>query len=144
MKIVLASNNKHKIKEFKDILKGIEILSLNDIGFNDDIIEDGETFLENALIKAKTVSQYLKSIGINYTVLADDSGLCVNSLGGNPGIYSARYAGNHDDKANRDLLIKNLSDKEDKSAYFICLIVKYKIDDTYDYYEGKTMGKIIS
>ena len=61
MKIVLASNNKHKIKEFKDILKGIEILSLNDIGFNDDIIEDGETFLENALIKAKTVSQYLKS-----------------------------------------------------------------------------------
>ena len=66
MKIVLASNNKHKIKEFKDILKGIEILSLNDIGFNDDIIEDGETFLENALIKAKTVSQYLKSIGYSF------------------------------------------------------------------------------
>ena len=144
MKIVLASNNKHKIKEFKDILKGIEILSLNDIGFNDDIIEDGETFLENALIKAKTVSKYLKSRGLNYTVLADDSGLCVNSLDGNPGIYSARYASNHDDKANRDLLIKNLSDKEDKSAYFICLIVKYNIDGTYDYYEGKTMGKIIS
>lgn len=79
MKIVLASNNKNKIKEFKQILKDDEILTMHDVGFYDEIDETGETFLENALIKAKTISEFLKTKGLDYPVVADDSGLCVEA-----------------------------------------------------------------
>ena len=141
--IVLASNNAHKIKEVKEILGDINILTLNDIGYLEDIEETGNTFLENALIKAKTISEYLKEKGLDYDVLSDDSGLCCVGINFEPGIYSARYAGGHgDDKANRDKLINNLKDK-DRSAYFNCTLVLYHIDGTYDYREGKTYGKII-
>ena len=141
-KIVLASNNKHKIKEFNEILDTVEILTLNDIGYLEDIEETGETFLENALIKAETISKYLKENNLDYDVLSDDSGLSCVALDLAPGVYSARYAGNHDDKANRDKVISELNDK-DKTAYFSCTIVLYHIDGTYDYREGRTYGKII-
>ena len=142
-KIVLASNNKHKIKEFREILDNVEILTLSDIGYLDEIEETGTTFLENALIKAETISKYLKEKGLNYDVLADDSGNCCTALDGAPGIYSARYAGEHgDSKANRDKLINDLKDK-DKTTYFTCTIVLYHIDGTYEYKEGRTYGKII-
>ena len=141
-KIVLASNNKHKIKEFKEIL-GMDILTLNDIKFFEEIKETGSTFLENALIKARTISSYLKNKGIDYDVLADDSGLCCDALNGKPGIYSARYSGGHgNDKTNREKLINDLKDN-DKTAYFNCTIVLYHMDGTYDYKEGKTYGRII-
>jgi len=142
-KVVLASNNKHKIKEFKEIFKTVEILTLNDIGFNEEIEETGKSFLENALIKASTISAYLKDKGLDYDVISDDSGICSVALDGAPGIYSARYAGVHgDSKLNRDKLIKDLEGK-DKTAYFNCTIVLYHIDGTYDYKEGRTYGKII-
>ena len=142
-KIVLASNNKHKIKEFNEILDNVEILTLNDIEFYEEIEETGKTFLENAIIKAETISKYLKSKGLDYDVLSDDSGNCCTALNGAPGVYSARYAGTHgDNKANRDKLIKDLEGK-DKTSYFICTIVLYHIDGTYEYREGKTYGKII-
>ena len=141
-KIVLASNNQHKIKEFKEMLSNYEILSLKDIGFLEDIVEDGETFLDNSLIKAKAISLYLKDKGLDYDVIADDSGLCCEGLDGAPGVYSARYAGNHNDQANRDKLINELKDK-DKTAYFVCCIVLYHIDGIYSSYEGRTYGKII-
>ena len=141
--IVLASNNAHKIKEVKEILDNVNIITLNDIGYLEDIDETGNTFLENALIKAKTISEYLKNKGLDYDVLSDDSGLSCIGLNLEPGIYSARYAGGHgDDKANRDKLISNLKGK-DRSAYFNCTLVLYHIDGTYDYREGKTYGKII-
>ena len=142
-KIVLASNNVHKVKEIKEILNNYDILTMNDISFYDDIVEDGETFLDNALIKAKAISKYIKEKGLNYDVIADDSGLCCNGLDGAPGVYSARYAGNHDDKANRNKIIEELKDK-DKSAYFVCCMVLYHPDDTYSSYEGTTSGIIIS
>lgn len=142
-KVVLASNNKHKIKEFNEILNNVEILTLNDIGYYEEIEETGVTFLENALIKAETISKYLKSKGLDYDVISDDSGLCCLGINLEPGIYSARYAGEHGNaKLNRDKLIKNLKGKE-KEAYFICTIVLYHIDGTYEYREGKTFGKII-
>lgn len=141
--IVLASNNKHKIKEFKEILKDYNVLSLNDIGYYEDIIEDGETFEENALIKARTIKKYLKEKSLDYDVIADDSGLCCKALNDAPGVYSARYAGNHNDQANRDKLIKELEGK-DKTAYFICDIVLYQDEDNYKSFTGKTTGKIIS
>ena len=93
MKIVVASNNEHKIKEFKSILSDVELLTLKDIGFTEDIEETGDTFLENALIKAKTVSEYLKNKGLDYDVLSDDSGLCCVGLNLEPGVYSHRYGG---------------------------------------------------
>ena len=142
-KIVLASNNEHKIKEFKKIISNYEIMSLKDIGFNEDIVEDGESFFDNSLIKAKTISNYIKDNGLDYDVIADDSGLCCVALDGAPGVYSARYAGNHNDQANRDKLIKELKGK-DTSAYFVCCIVLYHIDGTYTAYEGRTYGKIIA
>ena len=142
-KIVLASNNKHKVKEIKEILSDYDILTLNDISFYGDIVEDGETFLDNALIKAKEISKYIREKGLNYDVIADDSGLCCNGLDGAPGVYSARYAGNHDDKANTNKIIDELKNK-DKSAYFICCMVLYHPDDTYSSYEGTTSGVIIS
>ena len=140
--IVLASNNKHKIQEFKEMLPDYEILALKDVDFFDDIVENGTTFLENSLIKARAVTEFLNKKGKKALVIADDSGLCVNALGGEPGVYSARYAGNHDNQANRDKLLENLKDKNDRSAYFVCLLTVMKPDGSYDYVEGKTFGQI--
>ncbi len=142
-KIVLASNNVHKISEFKQIVTDYEILSLKDIGFLEEIEETGETFLDNALIKAKTISEYLKSKNIEMDVLSDDSGLCCLALNLEPGVYSARYAGEHGlNSNNRAKLIENLKGK-DKTAYFTATIVLYHPNGTYEYREGKTYGKII-
>lgn len=141
-KIVLASNNKHKINEFREILDDYEILSLNDIGFSDDIIEDGNSFVENAFIKTDAVSKFLKSKGLDYIIIADDSGLCCDSLDGAPGIYSARYAGDgHNDQANRDKLLKELSGK-DRSAYFICVIAVLYPNGVKKSFEGRVDGYI--
>ena len=143
-KIILASNNKHKIDEFKEILTDYDILSLKDIGFCDEIVENGNTFLDNALIKANALRDYLKQQNIDALIVADDSGLCVNALGGKPGIYSARYGGGHgNNEANRAKLIEDLKDKQDRSAYFVCTLVLMKVDGSYKHFEGKTYGTIL-
>lgn len=121
MKIVLASRNKKKVAELQTLLgehiDGIEILSLDDVGIYDEIDENGKSFYENALIKARVAASS------GYIGVGDDSGLEVNALGGAPGIYSARYAGEHgDDAANNELLLKNLDGVLDRSARFICAI----------------------
>ena len=140
--IVLASNNKHKLKEYKEILTDYNIITLNDIKYYDEIEENGKTFEENALIKAKTIHNYLKIKNLNYIVVAEDSGLCIDSLNGEPGIYSARYSGVHgDDQANRDKLQKKLQNK-DINAYFMCTIAVYYPNDEYKIFIGKTYGKI--
>jgi len=142
-KIVLASNNKHKIKEFNEILNDYEILSLRDIGYFEDIVEDGNSFFENSMIKAQAVMEFLRTKGELRPVIADDSGLCVNALGGGRGINTARYSGDHDDSANRKKLIEDLKQKEDKSAYFNCTLVVLYPDGEYKTVEGKVYGKII-
>ncbi len=140
--IVLASNNQHKLKEFKEILTEYQILSLNEIEYTEEIEENGKTFEENALIKAKTIHDYLKVQGLNYLVIAEDSGLCVDSLNGEPGIYSARYAGiRGDDQANRDKLLEKLNGKK-RDAYFICTILVYYPNGGHKTFVGKTFGKI--
>ena len=144
-KIILASNNKHKIKEFKEMFPGYEILSLNDIWFFDEIEENGTTFLENALIKCNAVRQFLKEKWIQADILADDSWLCVNALNWAPWIYSARFAWPHGDNvANRAKLLEELEWKEDRSAYFLCCIVKMSPDWEYIYSEWKTFWKILT
>ena len=119
--IVLASNNKHKIKEFREILDIYNILSLEDIGFKEDIEETGTTFEENSKIKAEAILDYLKKNKINAMVVADDSGLCCKALDGAPGVLSARYADDHNDQANRDKLLRELEGK-DRDAYYVCCI----------------------
>ncbi len=138
-KIVLASNNKHKLKEIREVLNNYEILSLEDINFHEEIEENGKSFEENALIKAKAIRKFLKD---NTKILADDSGLCCVALNDEPGIYSARYAKNHDDKANRDKVIANLKELDHK-AYFECMLILLENDDNYKMFEGRTYGMII-
>lgn len=106
-KLIVASNNKNKLKEFSAILGArYEIVSMRDAGVDTDIEENGTTFEANALIKAEYVAKVTGCAAI-----ADDSGLEVDALDGAPGVYSARYCGRHgDDEANNDLLLKNLRD----------------------------------
>ena len=117
--VVIASNNAHKIQEISHMLEDrLNVISMAEAGFTGDIDENGETFEENAAIKAKTVA---KATG--YCALGDDSGLSVDALDGAPGVHSARYCGHHgDDKANNDLLIANMADipAEDRTAEFVC------------------------
>ena len=140
--IVLASNNEHKIKEFKKMLPNYNILSLKDIEYNEEIEETGKTFEENSFLKAKTIHDFLQKDHPDYIVIADDSGLCCEALDGAPGVYSARYAGGHgNNEANRKKLQKELKDK-DRTAYFNCTIVVYYPDETHKVFVGKTYGTI--
>lgn len=119
MKLVFATNNKHKLQEVRDILGNrIEVLSLSDIDCHDDIPETGTTLEENALIKARWVSEKY-----NCNCFADDTGLEVAALGGAPGVYSARYAGEEcNSVANMEKLLQNLTEKTDRSAQFRTVI----------------------
>ena len=118
MKLIIASNNAHKIKEIKEILGCAfdEIVSLREAGIVHETVEDGTTFMENAVKKAKEIAELSGS-----PALADDSGITAHALGDEPGIFSARYAGVHgDDEANNALLISRLEDKADKGAHYTC------------------------
>lgn len=142
-KIILASNNKHKIKEFKEIFKNYEIIPMSEIGFNEEIVEDGNTFEENSKIKTVALQKFLKSKNLNYSVIADDSGLCVDALNGEPGVYSARYAQEHNDQANRNKLLKNLENKKNRNAKFVCVITLLKPDGKTVLGKGEVCGKIL-
>ncbi len=144
MKLIIASNNSHKIQEIKQILSGKfdEILSLRDAEVYHETVEDGKTFMENALKKAREISSITDCAS-----LADDSGLCVNALGGAPGIISARYASDGvrhtTDSENNALLLKNLENKEDRSAHFICAVALVYPDGREICAEGYMHGSII-
>ena len=144
MKIVLASRNKHKISEWQATLgkyiDGVEILSLDEVGIFGEIEEDGDSFEANAYIKAHAAAKS------GYVSIGEDSGLSVNALGGAPGILSARYAGEHgNDRANNELLLKNLANKSDRSAKFVCTIacVVPEKNNEGHVFVGETEGKII-
>ncbi|MDQ0928705.1 XTP/dITP diphosphohydrolase [Bacillus atrophaeus] len=119
---IIATHNPGKVKEFKDILapKGYDVKSLADIGFLEEIEETGHTFEENAVLKADAVAK-----AVNKMVIADDSGLSVDNLGGSPGVYSARYAGEQkDDMANINKVLQELKgiEKEQRTARFRCAL----------------------
>ena len=126
MKLVFATNNKHKLQEVRDIIgSGVEVLSLNDINCHDDIPETADTLQGNALIKARYIYE---KYGID--CFADDTGLEVEALGGEPGVYSARYAGEEcASEANMHKLLHNLTGKKNRNAQFrtvIALIIDGK------------------
>jgi len=139
VKIVLASNNKDKLKEIREMLPDFEIVACRDAGFVGDVEENGNSFFENALIKAKTVSNAL-----NLPALADDSGICVEALGGAPGIYSARDAGDGIDEHNNELLLENLNGKENRKAKYVCCMVYYKPDGSVESGVGEMYGEILT
>ncbi len=141
MKLIIASNNAHKIKEIKAILGECfsEIVSLREAGIEHETVEDGTTFLENAEKKAREIAEISGCASIS-----DDSGICVHALGNAPGVFSARYAGAHgDDEANNDLVLKNLEGKEDRTAHYTCAIVLVFPDGRAVSAEGYMYGSII-
>ena len=137
-KVVVASGNEGKIKELAKLIKGFQLVSMREAGFNGDIEETGETFKENALIKAKTVSEKL-----GLPALADDSGLCVDFLCGAPGVYSARFSG-EGEKANRALLLERMKDTPDRRAYFECAVCLYMPGGRCLFGTGRTDGEILN
>ena len=120
MKLLIASNNNHKIEEIKAALCNIfeDITSLKEESIACDPEETGSDFYENALIKAKAVQKMT-----NLPILADDTGLCVNALGGLPGIHSARYASDHNSAVNREKILRELKGITNREAYFQCVVV---------------------
>ena len=138
-KLVIATKNQGKLREFKKLLGDrFEVVSADQVGFFDDVEETGVTFEENSYIKAKAVFDFC---GMN--ALADDSGLKVDALSGAPGVYSARYAGeNTTDEKNYRLLLKNLEGEENRAAHFETAITLITKDKAYKA-KGKTFGKIL-
>ncbi len=141
-KIVFASKNKGKIRELKALLTGmnVDLLSLQDYPDAPSIREDGHTFLENALKKARIISEYT-----GRTVIADDSGLEVDCLEGAPGIHSARYSGvGATDGKNILKLLEEMDGVpgEQRGAAFRCVLVLYRTDGTFETFEGELRGTI--
>ena len=138
--LVGASGNAHKLKEIAEIFTQFEVVSQKQMGLTTEADETGETFVENALIKARFACEKLGCIA-----LADDSGLCVDALNGEPGVHSARYCGYHgDDKKNRDLLLKNLQGASNRKAYFVSAVALVYPNGKEVVAEGKTHGTILT
>ena len=135
--LILASNNAHKVEEIKSILDDYKILTLKDIGYYEDIIEDGTTFEENALIKARTIAKYSGKAAI-----ADDSGLSVALLDGRPGVYSARYSEEKTDEKNIEKVLEELNGEKSK-AKFVSVIALVRPDGSEITFRGECHGEII-
>ena len=141
MRIIAATNNKGKLREFGEILSplGFEVVSLHEAGIYAEVEETGSTFEENALIKARAVS-----LLSNSPVIADDSGLCVDALEGRPGVRSARWAGEGATDAQRiDKLLSELEGVEDRSARFVSAVAFIDTDGTAITAEGSVEGIIL-
>lgn len=142
--VVVATGNAHKVVEIeailRDVLPDVRFIALGELGEFPDPVEDGDTFVANALIKARAA---LEQTG--FMAIADDSGLVVDALDGAPGIYSARYAGEHgNDEANNNKLLSELTfvDDDKRSAHFHSSVVFVKQDGTVIVGEGRCPGKI--
>ena len=140
LKLVVATGNKNKLKEIQEILPTFDLVTMKEIGFNEEIVEDGKTFEENALIKARAVWKYCKGL-----VMADDSGLEIDFLNKEPGIYSARFAGEDTsyDIKNRIFLdrLEGVPDEE-RTARFVCAVAAVFPDGSVDVVRETIEGRI--
>ena len=137
MEILVATHNLHKKEEIQQILgEKYKITSLTDYNIHDEIIEDGDSFQANALIKAKFCFEKTGKPS-----LGDDSGLVVPALDGRPGIFSARYAGNHDFDKNIAKVLEEMQDKDNREAYFITVLCLYN-ENGAEYFEGRVYGNL--
>lgn len=150
MKMIYGSSNVNKIKDIKSIIKAhgadIEIISLKDIGFVSEIVEDGETFEENSEIKAKAVKEFCDKNQVEYDIITtDDAGLCVDCLNGEPGVYSARYASEHaSQEENLAKLLNNIEKTGDteRKGKFVCVLTSFLKDGTKIVSRGECNGTI--
>lgn len=136
--IVFATHNQHKVEEVSKLLPNVDVLSLEDIHYTQEIEETGQTFKENAEIKAQAVYQ-----NHSVPVFADDSGLVIPTLNGEPGIYSARYAGTGNSSDNIQKVLSELKNEKNREAYFITMICLIFNSKKY-YFEGRVDGTILS
>lgn len=138
--IVFATNNAHKLRELREIAAGkFNILGLKDINCNEDIPETADTLKGNALIKANFIKEHY-----GYDCFADDTGLEIEALGGEPGVYSARYAGEDCNSENNiDKVLGKLNGEENRAARFVTVIALRLGDDTYTF-EGEVKGTILT
>ena len=149
MKIIYGTGNQDKLNQVRSFVNTMgynyEFIGLKEIGFNEEIEESGITFEENSLIKANAIKDFCKKKNIDYIIVTDDAGLCVDALGGEPGIYSARYAGDH---AAQDVTLKKLLDnmkgvkKEDRTAMFVCVLTVIMPNGEKLVIRGETKGII--
>lgn len=149
MKIIYGSSNKAKLQEVKNFFTNnkidIELLSLKEIGFNEEIDENGQTFEENSLIKAKAIKEFCNEKGINEIIITDDAGLCVDALDGRPGVYSARYAGDHASQEETiSKLLNEMKDipEEERTAQFVCVLTTILKNGQVIVARGETKGRI--
>lgn len=138
--VIIASKNDHKVAEYKQMLSDVDVdvKSLADFADVPEIDENGATFSENAHIKAAAIANHFQ-----LPVIADDSGLMVRALNNEPGVHSARYAGDHDDAANRAKVLAKLTDKTDRSAVFHTTIVAQKPNGSVLETVGEVPGQIV-
>lgn len=141
IKMILATKNMHKLREFREILEplGCHVISQDEAGIDVDPEETGDTFEENSAIKARAVYEIAKC-----AVIADDSGLEVDALGGEPGVHSARYGGTRDDRLHNDLVLEKLSGVPDekRTARFVCAITYIDENGKESSFLGKFEGRI--
>ena len=147
MKVIFATGNMGKMREIRAIMSDTdaEVLSMKEADVYTDVVEDGNTFMENAFIKARAVAKLVKQKGITAAVVADDSGLVVDALGGEPGIYSARYLGEDTPyKIKNAKIIERLEGVEDekRTARFVCAMAVVFPDGSEDCYEATYEGRI--
>lgn len=148
MKLILATNNQNKLREIREMLAdtAIQVVSQREAGIELDVEENGTTFAENAAIKARAIWETVNGRGEPCYVLADDSGLAVDALGGQPGVYSHRWAGENATDADRiqKLLdeMKNVPDGE-RGAHFACVMCLIAPDGQEQLFEGKVIGEIM-
>lgn len=136
--IVIASSNKGKINDFKVIFSDYNVIGINEIIEDFDVEETGTTFEENARLKSEAAAKAL-----NKTVIADDSGLEVTALNGEPGVYSARYAGlEKNDESNIQKVLEGLEDKSDRTARFVCVISMTTAEGVTKTFRGTVEGEI--
>ncbi len=141
MEIVFATNNKNKLRELQEMLAGgcIKVLGLADIGCHEDIVEDADTIEGNAVIKARYVKDHY-----GYDCFADDTGLMIDALGGAPGVYSARYAGEDcNSEHNIDKVLRLMDGKTDRRARFVTVIALCTGSDIVTF-EGEVAGRILT
>ena len=148
MKLVLATNNKNKLREIREMLADteIEVVSQREAGFSAEPEENGATFAENAAIKAECIRQLALANGEQIWVLSDDSGLSVDALDGAPGVFSARWAG--EGASDRELIAKLLQEMQDvpdgrRGAHFACVMCLISPDGQQHFFEGKVEGEIL-
>lgn len=150
MKVIFGTTNQGKIDQVKGFMEykkiDMEFISLKDIGFNEDIIENGETIEENSLIKAKAIKEFCNKNNINEVIVTDDAGLFVDALDGEPGVHTARYAGDHAPQIECiNKLLTELKDVPDekRGATFACVLTAILRNGEVISCRGETRGKIV-